>query len=238
MYRFVLQAGESGVAFEKACWIWMLQHQSLVALQRYHDLHQKIGQVNNAAQFDNEADFYLLTRIAICLQDDPWAEEWKSSQILAHQHYEFWWTGLDAGEGHAATPMFVYPGSIEELLAETKRAQTALALWMTRFGSWEKESGQQVLHCYATKGLYDLEDSFILMCFGLLSLPQIISSFQRDMNFYTQGIERIREAKVPFVLQEPIRLHPSTVKRDLEEYADFLAFLGELTEVPVVLPKE
>lgn len=259
MYRFVRRADKSGVAFEKACSAWMLRHQSPAMLQRYQDLQQTFVPREDEAQFDGEANSYLLERISLCLQDDPWAEEWRTLQAQSHQLYEFWWTDLETKEadawkqahprettdrlwkvcqGHAATPMFFRPGSIEDILASTKHAQAALGLWIKRFGIWKQEAGQQILHYYATKGLRDSEDGFILGGFGQFTKAQIVSSFQRDLHIYTQGVQRIQEAKVPFVLRRPIDPVPFTVKHDLEEYADFLAFLGELVEVPVVCVKE
>jgi hypothetical protein len=258
MYRFARRAVATGTAFEQACWVWMLRYQSLTTFHRYQELQQSLAQEDDEAQLDADAHSYLLERIRVCLQDDPWAEEWRAQQLQAHQNYDFWWTGLEAseaqawkqahprsttdmlwkvGQGHAATPMICRSGSLEELLASTKRALAALELWMKRFGTWEREGGQQVLQFYATKGLRDIEDGFILGCFGQLSRAQIGACFQRNMEIYMQGVERVREAKVPFVLQWPIGPLPLKVKRNQEIFSDFLAFLNELEDVPVVVPK-
>ncbi|WP_040447057.1 hypothetical protein [Ktedonobacter racemifer] len=106
-YRFARRSAEwTGMTFAKAFWIWLRRHSSPAALQQYTDL---VAALRDAAQqrsldlehetqrLNHDADRYLIERITVCLKGDPFAEEWRSEQIEAHQIYDFWWAQRSEG---------------------------------------------------------------------------------------------------------------------------------------------
>src|SRR5207302_9779682 len=95
--RFARRSAErTGTTFVKALWIWLRRPSSPAAFQQYTDLAAALRDVaqqrsldleQDTERLDRDVDRYLLERIRVCLEGDPFAEQWRSEQVEAHQLY-------------------------------------------------------------------------------------------------------------------------------------------------------
>ena len=262
-YRFSRQAAEwTELSFGQALWAWMRRYLSPAAALRFVDIEiqvhtsmQEHGIKQEDRRLDGDANRYLLARINFCLQDDPFAGEWRTRQAEAHQCYEFWLTRLDPKEGPAwraqhprmttpllwkitqpkiptaATPMVCLPGTIEYACASARLAHAQMEAWVRNFCFLDHDAhaAQQALRYYATQEI-PAADVYLFNLSGILSRDQIAEAIRCAIGAYSDAVSTIRQADVPLVLCHPIDPSEYAVESQVKEWTRVLERVQALNE--------
>jgi hypothetical protein len=215
-----------------------------IALERYCHEHNIEHDVDDQ-RLHEDVDQYLLLRIAQCLQKSPFAGEWKSNQTEAHLYYDFWWARQEATLGStwrqdhpredtpylwkilrsrpaAATRMICLPGSLDDDLAQAKRALEQIRIWMLRFDdAFDVNEVGHILHIFRTRGMLP-DDIHLFTCSEMMGKEYIVHAIQSTITLYQKTVERLRAADVPRVLLGPVDLWTYTVETNVEMWQQFL----------------